>query len=291
MEEFLDNLKICNKTIEFYLNHKNIEYIKNNKEKIKILNKLINSNDFDNELKEIILSNPKIISIFPLLIASKESRIELLLEYNYSQPWVFKQYSFDIEYKNIEDSVDIFVEFFNDFGLKDLFQNKEIEDVYSYLIGVNFGINSNRRKNISGEFMETYIDGYLKNICKKNNLEYLSQATYKDIKLKFNIDIINELKNKKFDFVINNNGKLIIIESNFYNSSGSKIKSVAKEYINLNQNCNKDESIQEFIWITDGYGWKSNKKVLEEVFRKIDNVVNIENINNKFLEKKLNIIN
>ncbi len=38
---------------------------------------------------------------------------------------------------------------------------------------------------------------------------------------------------RRFDFVINVNNNLIIVETNFYTGGGSKLKSTAGEYKNL----------------------------------------------------------
>jgi type II restriction enzyme len=74
--------------------------------------------------------------------------------------------------------------------------------------------------------------------------------------------------------VINKNGRLYFIETNFYGSSGSKLKSTAIEYIRMNEYWN-NQGI-EFIWITDGAGWKSTLKPLREYFDEAKYLLNLE---------------
>jgi type II restriction enzyme len=76
------------------------------------------------------------------------------------------------------------------------------------------------------------------------------------------------------DFAINKNGKLFFIECNFYGGGGSKLKSTATEYIEMNRYWNAQNI--EFIWITDGAGWKSTLKPLREYFDKADYLLNLE---------------
>src|SRR5699024_403783 len=94
MNRFLETLKICNKTSKFYFDDIDILEIKNMREKIGKLNSLIGNKDFDNKLKNIILLNPELINIFPLLVGVRDLNIDLLVEYTYDKPWVTSTYSF-----------------------------------------------------------------------------------------------------------------------------------------------------------------------------------------------------
>lgn len=286
MNRFLDTLKVCNKTPEFYFNKNDISTLKFIKKDINKLNSLIGEKDFDNKLKSIISSNPTLTLIIPLLIGVREDKVDLLLEYTYDKDWITKTYLF--KYDRIgENTLNDIVEFFTKTGLKEFFQNEEISDVYSFLLGMDLGIKTNARKNKSGTFMEEYIDSYLNKMCLSNNVQYISQATSEHILKEFNIDVIDILKNRRIDFVINNNGKLILIETNFYNSSGSKIKSVTQEFIKLDKELSNCPNIQDFIWITDGAGWLKEKKTLEKAFLEIENIININDMQNGFIENKL----
>lgn len=286
MDDFLKNLVETNRTADYYFDIHDILEIKNIKEDIESLNTLIGNKDFNSTLKEILLNNPNIIKFIPLLVAHRKNSLDLLIDYSHDKPWIVNTYLFGM--KNINDNTILsIIDFFEKVGLKELFLNREITDVYSFLLGIHLGLRSNARKNKSGTFMENYTEGYISNMCKENNMKYISQATSEDILLHFGIDIKDVLKNRKPDFVINNNGKLILIEVNFYNSVGSKIKSTTNEYIKLNSELKDCLEIQDFIWITDGPAWKKEKKTLERAFENIDNIININNMSFGYIEKML----
>lgn len=286
MDIFLENLVKTNKTAEYYFNLSDILEIKRMKENIDKLNILIGNKNFDDTLKNILIETPDIIEVIPLLIAYREENLDLLMEYSYDKPWVVNTYSFKSKNLNEEKILSI-IDFFEKIGLKKIFIEEEISDTYSFILGSHMGLRASARKNKSGTFMEKYINTYISKMCNENNIEYISQATAKDILNCFNIDIRDVLKSRRPDFVINNNGKLLLIEVNFYNSVGSKIKSTANEYIKLNNELKDCLEIQDFIWITDGLGWKKEKKTLERAFENIENIINIHDMNNGYLDNKL----
>ena len=69
-----------------------------------------------------------------------------------------------------------------------------------------------------------------------------------------------------------------MIETNFYNKGGSKLKSTATEYSEVH-----DQYGHPFIWITDGLGWK-NDNSLEDAFNKLDYVINLDMMHKGVLE-------
>ncbi|MBL7215295.1 MAG: hypothetical protein ISS71_06425 [Phycisphaerae bacterium] len=86
--------------------------------------------------------------------------------------------------------------------------------------------------------------------------------------------IIADKSSRRIDFVINKNGHLILIETNFYSGGGSKLKSTAGEYRSM-YNFWKGAGY-DFIWITDGFGWKLTHRPLEETFEYTDYLLNLE---------------
>lgn len=286
MNKFLSTLVKTNRTQDYYFNILDIMEIENLKNEIDKLNILIGNENFNNVLKNLLLNNKKLIKVIPLLVAYREEELDLLLEYDYDKPWNTITYSFKSNNLN-EERIESIVDCCERIGIKEFFISRKINNVYDFVLGNHMGLRASARKNKSGSFMESYVNTYISNLCLKNNVEYISQATADKILDSFNIDIKNILKNRRPDFVINNNGKLILIEVNFYNSNGSKIKSTANEYIKLNEELKMYKEIQEFIWITDGPAWKKEKKTLEKAFSNIENMININNMNNGYIEEKL----
>jgi type II restriction enzyme len=113
----------------------------------------------------------------------------------------------------------------------------------------------------------------------------MPQATAKKIENKWGINVKVDKSSRIIDFAINNNGKLYFIEVNFYGGGGSKLKSTATEYIRMNEYWNNQGV--EFIWITDGAGWKSTLKPLREYFDKANYLLNLEMLRNGLLKKIL----
>ena len=90
---------------------------------------------------------------------------------------------------------------------------------------------------------------------------------------------------KRFDFVIQTIEKIYLIEVNFYSSGGSKLNEVARSYSDIAPKINSVNGF-EFVWITDGIGWKSAKNKLQEAYSIIPNIFNLTSVNDFIKEVK-----
>ena len=111
--------------------------------------------------------------------------------------------------------------------------------------------------------MEDIVEVYIKSFCKKNNFEYIKEATAERIKNEWEYDVPVDKSSRRYDFVIKTDKELIIFETNFYGGGGSKLKSTAGEYRNLYDVL---KGKHKFIWITDGAGWIKTSRPLRETF-------------------------
>ncbi len=82
---------------------------------------------------------------------------------------------------------------------------------------------------------------------------------------------------KRFDFVIETRHKKYLIEVNFYSGGGSKLNEVARAYSEIAPRINSIPGF-EFVWITDGIGWRSARNKLEEAFSIIPRIYNLTTI-------------
>lgn len=82
---------------------------------------------------------------------------------------------------------------------------------------------------------------------------------------------------KRFDFVIQTLQKTYLIEVNFYSGGGSKLNEVARSYSDIAPKINSVPGF-EFVWITDGIGWKSAKNKLQEAYNIIPSIYNLTNL-------------
>ncbi len=183
-----------------------------------------------------------------------------------------------IELKSLFDSVDGIIEFLENTGLADLFKNRQIKDLVDYVFGIETGLDSNARKNRSGHIMENAVA----QIFSKHNIKFRQEVYSKEW-----AEITNVLGDdeKRFDFVIETKTKTYLIEVNFYSGGGSKLNEVARSYSELAPKINSVDGF-EFVWITDGIGWKSAKNKLQEAYGIIPKVYNLTTLHNFILTLK-----
>ncbi|KUK49928.1 MAG: type II site-specific deoxyribonuclease [Parcubacteria bacterium 33_209] len=257
--KLINTFKSSIKTWDYFVNW---EKVFSSKEELEIilnkLNYLLGKEDLKKEFKRLYDSNPDIVKALPILLAVREKEIELFD--NKTKKSEFFNFS------KLDNNFEKYYKFLENTGLVKLFQKDGIKNLVDYVIGVEVGLDSNGRKNRGGKIMEKVVESFIKDFSKKNNLEYLSQVTPSMIKKNWGVNIKINKSERNFDFAIynKNNGKIKIIETNFYNGGGSKLKAVCGEFKNLHKEIVKQGV--DFIWITDGNGWKTAKKPLEEVY-------------------------
>lgn len=246
---------------------------------LNILNYLIGKKNLEREAFDLLKKYPESIKAIPTLLAVRESAVDILIDsknFKYKHINFFQQSYSDLEINDI-------VDFLINTGIGRLIEEKHIKNLVDYVTGVEVGLDSNGRKNRSGTLMESLVEEFVSDTCHSLNLKYMPQATAKKIKEHWNIDVEVDKSSKQLDFAINKNGKLYFIECNFYGGGGSKLKSTATEYIEMNRFWNKQGI--EFIWITEGAGWKSTLKPLREYFDKADYLLNLEMLKDGILNK------
>lgn len=257
---FMSQLKETNATLDFYCDFKKIN---SNVESIAIklnqLNYLIGQEDLDDAIRRLWKENPKVFSIMDILIAvRKKEKKKAILE--------------DGSVKLISrffDDVDSVIDYIHGTGLDVVLQNKQVKNLVDYVFGVETGLDTNARKNRSGHLME----GQVANIFDKAGIEYRQEVYSTDYP---ELSVLGEDK-KRFDFVIEAKSCKYLIEVNFYSGGGSKLNEVARAYSELSPKINAVDGF-EFVWITDGKGWKSARNKLEEAFYAIPNVYNLTTI-------------
>lgn len=162
------------------------------------------------------------------------------------------------------------MEFLNDTGLTKIFQARKISDLVDYVFGIETGLDTNARKNRSGHVMGNMVA----RIFGKAGIEYRQEvysSEWPEI-----TDVLGD-DEKRFDFVITTNDKTYLIEVNFYSGGGSKLNEVARSYSDIAPKINSVPGF-EFVWITDGIGWKSARNKLQEAYSIIPSIYNLTNI-------------
>lgn len=244
---------------------------------LNLLNTLIGKANIEAEATALLEQNPKIISVIPDLVAYRDKSTQLLSDIN----------TFTCETFEFCDKMPVVqaVRFLKESGFLELIADGKIKSVPDYFIGVEVGLDSNGRKNRSGTAMEDIIELFIKDICDRNDFEYITQATADKIFQKWGKKITVNKSSKRIDFAINTPEKLFLIETNFYGGGGSKLKSTAGEYADIYKQWTNDG--HQFVWITDGLGWKTTQRPLRDTFDVTDYILNIDMVRKGILEALL----
>lgn len=248
---------------------------------LNILNCLIGKQDIEREFAKLINDRPSLVQLIPVLIACRQNKFQILKEYGYEQ-FEYQTYSFKRAKHLTPEQVHDAVQFAKLTGFLDLLADRKIKSIVDYVIGVEVGLDSNGRKNRGGKMMEEIIEFYVSDICKRNDLQYIPQATSSKVREKFGLKMSVDKSSRKVDFAVFNGKKLYLIETNFYGGGGSKLKATAGEYQTMFDYWTQDG--HGFIWVTDGKGWKTTRRPLEETFNHVDYVLNLEMLSKKMLE-------
>ncbi|MDD2871158.1 MAG: type II restriction endonuclease [Candidatus Gracilibacteria bacterium] len=260
--------------------------IKNNTFNIKvslnILNSLLGEKDIEAKFLELVKTYPETRGVLPILLAVRE-KFSICLNKNTK---VIENVSFLFD-KNCYLTQEIeekLITFFNESGLKNVFENKHISNLNDYVFGIETGLDSNARKNRSGTLMENLVLDFIKDFCNNKGYAYKDQATAKWMSENWGVNVESDKSSRRFDFAIFTGEKVYIFETNFYGGGGSKLKSVAGEF-NYLYKFLQNQGIQMF-WVTDGLGWKTAMKPLEETYNSTDgNIYNLEMLRNGILDE------
>ena len=259
--------------VDFEKIYKNVDKVK---VELNILNSLIGSKNIEEEFQNILIKYPEILECIPLLLAVRSREIFVKDEIN---EYLFK---FDKMVYSIKD----YIKFMRESGLFDLLQNHIINNLYDYVLGIEVGLDSNGRKNRGGHLMENLVESYIIKAGYEKDVNYFKEMYLKDIEKKWNLDLSemsgHNTSTKRFDFVIKTDKQVYVIETNFYSSGGSKLNETARSYKMLAQESKKVDGVT-FIWFTDGTGWISARKNLEETFNELETMYNIDDLDNGIL--------
>lgn len=256
--------------IDFNKVYNNIESIKI---ELNILNSLISSKNIEVDFENLIKKYPETLKCIPILLAVREYEIFA------GENGDVKLYTFNKQINTIED----YKLFMRKTGLFDLLSNHIINNLYDYVTGVETGLDSNGRKNRGGHQMEDLVESYIQKAGFKRDVNYFKEMYVSEVSRKWNIDlsaVSNQGKmEKRWDFVVKTDNCIYLIETNFYGSSGSKLNETARSYKTIATEM-KNIKGAKFVWFTDGAGWKSAARNLEETFDVLDDIYSIRDMQN-----------
>ncbi|MBR4199459.1 MAG: type II restriction endonuclease [Bacteroidales bacterium] len=258
---FISQLRETNATLDFYCDFPKIaKNVADIEISLNTLNYLIGKEDLRSAVQALWDRDKRVFDVMDILIATRKKDVKKYVDNDGTMNSIHSLFT----------SIDGVMKFIEGTGLDNVFKNKEINDLVDYVFGVETGLDTNARKNRSGEITETLVARILDNA----GITYRQQVSSKDFP-----DISDALgaDQKVFDFVIEATDKTYLIEVNFYSGGGSKLNEVARSYTELAPKINGVSGF-EFVWITDGEGWNSAKNKLEEAFSTIPSIYNLTTI-------------
>ena len=182
-------------------------------------------------------------------------------------------YNFDEPNQSVEQ----YKYFMRKTGLFDMLQNHIISNLYDYVTGVEVGLDSNGRKNRGGHQMEQLVEKFL----REAGVEYFTEKYDREVEVMFGLDLsaitANRTSSKRFDFVVKTANKVFGIETNFYTGGGSKLNETARSYKMIAEESRNVDGF-EFVWVTDGKGWLSARRNLNETFLVLPTLYNIRDL-------------
>lgn len=263
---FMSQLQETNQSLDFFCD---FDKISHNVEDIKLslcmLNSLIGATDLRKSVEAIWNRDKTAFNVMDILIAVRSEGKKKVLD----------KLGKCVILDSLFESVEGVMEFLEDTGLAEVFQSKKVKDLVDYVFGIETGLDSNARKNRSGHVME----GMVARLLDENGITYRQEVYSREWQPITNVLGDDE---KRFDFVIATQSKTYLIEVNFYSGGGSKLNEVARSYSDIAPKINSVSGF-EFIWITDGIGWKSAKNKLQEAYSIIPSIYNLTNVSS-FIE-------
>ena len=260
-DKFMSQLKETNQTLDFFCD---FEKISQNVEDIKLslcmLNSLVGASDLRKSVETIWKRDKSAFSVLDILIAVRTRDKKKILDAAGNC----------VPLESLFHSVDSVMDFLTDTGLGAVLQNQSVKNLVDYVFGIETGLDTNARKNRSGHLMEKMVADIFTHAGIPFRQE-VSSSEWPAI-----TEVLGD-DEKRFDFVVETASKVYLIEVNFYSGGGSKLNEVARSYSDIAPKINSVDGF-EFVWITDGIGWKSAKNKLQEAYGIIPSVYNLTSI-------------
>ena len=265
---FISQLKETNATLGFFTDFSKVSSsVARISVKLNQLNYLLGKENLRAAVKLIYKENPKAFEVLDILVAVRKKDKKQVLN-DKLQPVLVESYF---------NSVNSICKYIKDTGLGEVFKSKKITNLVDYVFGVEVGLDTNARKNRSGKLMAETVA----KVFREAGIEFeeeVNSTVFKDLNA-----LGKDLK--RFDFVVRTKKSIFLIDTNFYNDGGSKPNEVARSYSDIAPKINANKNY-EFVWITDGKGWRKAKNKLEEAFNIIPRVYNLTTLPNFVAEVK-----
>ena len=258
---FMSQLSETNATLSYWTDFPKVKTnVANIEIKLNTLNYLLGKEDLRAAVTELWNNDKRVFEVLQILIACRKHDKKKVI-------------NVDAEFVLLESyltTLDGVMEFIEGTGLAKIFKDKNVKNLVDYVFGVEVGLDSNARKNRSGDAMEDTVELIIKGSGLKYRKEVYS-SEWPAITKALGTD------KKRFDFVIETKEKTYLAEVNFYSGGGSKLNETARSFTELAPKINAVDGF-EFLWVTDGKGWENAKNKLQEAYYTIPSVYNLSTL-------------
>lgn len=282
-----------NRGFNFYVDWDNVVGLDSYTIELHALDSLIGrKEDFERVFTTLLHRVPSVVKTFPFLFAlSKAERDSVITSKGFLQvvgteidSEDLQRYTFHVAESFTDEQIRNYLVFFEQMGLKHLFQNLLERSTIDYVIGVLVGLDSNGRKNRGGKAFELACEPIIREVCGQYGVEVITQKQFKTLLEKgFTID--EDVSNRKADFILTKGTKSMNIEVNFYSGTGSKPEEIIDSYINRQSDLRRNNV--DFALITDGNCWRGTTNQLQKGFRHLNYLLNYKMLKNGVLEEIL----
>jgi type II restriction enzyme len=283
ISSFQNSIIVTNRTAEFFVNW---EKVRKNAEELRIelslMNSLIGSEEIEKDFKELIINYPEALRTIPILLAVRDLKFPVIIDFFNVKKGV-KTMDFNKTRRSTvsEKEIDGYLQFMKKSGLFVIFNSTK--NLFDYVLGVEVGMDTNARKNRSGDAMEQLIKPVIEAASNEIGAKCLFQKKFKTVGLHGRFPA--SLANRKTDFIVYKGNKFVNIEVNYYSGAGSKPEEIVDSYINRKNEL--EANGWKFIWITDGNVWKGSESQLTKAFQNMDYIFNINFSNQGLLKEAL----
>ncbi len=258
---FMSQLSETNATLSYWTDFTKVKSnVASIEIKLNTLNYLLGKEDLRTAVTELWNNDKRVFDVLQILIACRKRDKKKII-------------NADAEFVLLESyltTLNGVIEFIEGTGLANIFKDKNVKNLVDYVFGVEVGLDSNARKNRSGDAMEDTVELIIAGCGLKYRKEVYS-SEWPAITKALGTD------KKRFDFVIETMDKTYLAEVNFYSGGGSKLNETARSFTEIAPKINAVDGF-EFLWVTDGKGWESARNKLQEAYYTIPNVYNLSTL-------------
>lgn len=250
------------------------------------LNVLVGKPDVKLALRTLLRERPNLMRVIPILLACRDRTVQVLTASERGR-LAYKSFSFTPSTKLSEEELDNAAEFAEKTGFLALVSDRSIRSLPDYVLGVEVGLDSNGRKNRGGTAMETIVGEMLRAMAQRLGYRFQAQARADQLNSMWRVSLRSDRTDRRHDFALERDGRLYLVEANFYGGGGSKLKATAGEYQSLAVLLR--EQGHTLVWITDGAGWRSTLRSLREAFEEVDYTLNLDMMGKGILDEILRL--